>query len=389
MQTMRHRMGWESGLYPTTGRRAFVWSGARARSWLMQLHSIWCLWPKNTGALQAKSVRALWFRRCMLPSESRPQAGDTAPPTALLTFGDGIPLGPSEAGTLEKAGAGDEVRQQNQHAISDFSFFSRGAAAGRNRNRRGRFSMLAAKKPPDFFMFSVFFAWGGPCVMRHPAAGRASSLMLLLALSAASAASIEGLLLVRSSSSGVRTAAARLARRPLHTASGSCTSGGTRVRPAFACPAAAAAAAVAFNNRSRSTRGVLAAASSRPIARAATMSSTAAADTDTVTLDTLKFDNQVIRELPVDPIPDNYVRRVENACFSKVSPDPVVKPVIVAASNAALALLGLPAEEGERDDAAEYFSGECVYWGVSVSVCVALGQKSGTKAVVVDQKGLQ
>ena len=195
--------------------------------------------------------------------------------------------------------------------------------------------------------------------MRHPAAGRASSLMLLLALSAASAASIEGLLLVRSSSSGVRTA--RLASRPLHTASRSCTSGGTRVRPAFAYPAAAAAAAVAFNNRSRSTRGVLAAASSRPIARTATMSSTAAADTDTaVTLDTLKFDNQVIRELPVDPIPDNYVRRVENACFSKVSPDPVVKPVIVAASNAALALLGLPAEEGGRDDAAEYFSGECV-----------------------------
>lgn len=196
--------------------------------------------------------------------------------------------------------------------------------------------------------------------MIHPAAGRASSLMLLLALSAASAASAEGLLLVRSSYSGARAARLASASPRLHTASGSCTSSrGARLRPAFAYPAAAAAAAVAFNSRSRSSGGALAAASSRPVPRTA-MSSTAAspADTDTITLDTLKFDNRVIRELPVDPIPDNYVRRVENACFSKVSPDPVEKPVVVAASNAALALLGLGQAEGERDDAAEYFSGE-------------------------------
>lgn len=123
MQTMRHRTVWESGLYPTTGRRAFCVVGSASTQLVDAASLIWCLWPKNTGALQAKSVRALWFRRCMLPSESRPQAGDTAPPTAILTFGDGIPLGPSEAGTLEKADAGDEVRQQNQHAI----FIFRGA----------------------------------------------------------------------------------------------------------------------------------------------------------------------------------------------------------------------------------------------------------------------
>lgn len=165
------------------------------------------------------------------------------------------------------------------------------------------------------------------------------------------------------------------------------------MRPAFAYPAAAAAAAVVFNSRSRSTRGVLAAASSRPIART-TMSSTAvassAADTDTVTLDTLKFNNQVIRELPVDPIPDNYVRRVENACFSKVAPDPVVKPVMVAASNAALALLGLGPAEGERDDAAEYFSGECSVccWDVGVGVGVVWG-RGVVRWAVVDQEGLR
>lgn len=77
-----------------------------------------------------------------------------------------------------------------------------------------------------------------------------------------------------------------------------------------------------------------------------------------ITLDNLPFDNAAIRELPIDPIPDNHVRIVPNACFSKVAPDPVKDPVLVAASGAALDLLGLGIEEAERADAAEYFSGE-------------------------------
>lgn len=213
----------------------------------------------------------------------------------------------------------------------------------------------AAARLPDYVLCSVCVPGCCRCVMRQPAAGRASPLMLLLSLSAASAAAsatAEGLLLVRPSCSGVR--AARLASRGTTT-----TSRGTRSRAAFASPAAAAATAVAFN--SRSSRGVLLAAASspRPISRTPAMSSTAASPAaGTISLETLKFDNQAIRELPVDPIPDNYVRRVENACFSIVAPDPVEKPVLVAASNTALALLGLGASEGERDVAAEYFSGE-------------------------------
>lgn len=77
-----------------------------------------------------------------------------------------------------------------------------------------------------------------------------------------------------------------------------------------------------------------------------------------VTLDSLAFDNAAIRELPVDPEPDNFVRSVSNACFSIVAPDPVKNPVLVAASNSALGLLGLGKEEAERDDVGEYFSGE-------------------------------
>lgn len=36
------------------------------------------------------------------------------------------------------------------------------------------------------------------------------------------------------------------------------------------------------------------------------------------TLETLNFDNLVLRTLPIDPIKENYVREVKNACFSKV-----------------------------------------------------------------------
>lgn len=77
-----------------------------------------------------------------------------------------------------------------------------------------------------------------------------------------------------------------------------------------------------------------------------------------ITLDKLPFDNAAIRELPVDVEPRNYVRIVPDACFSSVAPDPVTNPVLVAASTSALGLLGLGPEEGGRDDAAEYFSGE-------------------------------
>lgn len=36
------------------------------------------------------------------------------------------------------------------------------------------------------------------------------------------------------------------------------------------------------------------------------------------TFETLKFDNLVLRTLPIDPITENYIREVPNACFSRV-----------------------------------------------------------------------
>lgn len=37
------------------------------------------------------------------------------------------------------------------------------------------------------------------------------------------------------------------------------------------------------------------------------------------TFETLNFDNQTLRTLPIDPITENYVRQVKNAMFSRVS----------------------------------------------------------------------
>ena len=39
---------------------------------------------------------------------------------------------------------------------------------------------------------------------------------------------------------------------------------------------------------------------------------------ENVTFETLKFDNMTLRSLPIDPIEENYVREVRNACFSRV-----------------------------------------------------------------------
>ena len=49
-------------------------------------------------------------------------------------------------------------------------------------------------------------------------------------------------------------------------------------------------------------------------------------------LELLQFDNKFIRELPGDPQPDNYRRQVENACYSKVRPEKVANPQLVAYS---------------------------------------------------------
>lgn len=55
----------------------------------------------------------------------------------------------------------------------------------------------------------------------------------------------------------------------------------------------------------------------------------------------IQFDNRNLRQLPVDPIIENYCRKVPNAIFSRVRPAPVANPQLIAYSTNALDLLGV------------------------------------------------
>ncbi|CAM9669484.1 unnamed protein product, partial [Choristocarpus tenellus] len=98
------------------------------------------------------------------------------------------------------------------------------------------------------------------------------------------------------------------------------------------------------------------------------------------TFENLKFNNVVIRELPVDPEEMNFVRTVPNSCFSRVEPDPVNNPVLVAASSSALGLLGLDPEEAEREDAAKYLSGNKLFPGAEPHAHCYCGHQFGSFA---------
>ncbi|OWZ10874.1 Selenoprotein O [Phytophthora megakarya] len=59
-------------------------------------------------------------------------------------------------------------------------------------------------------------------------------------------------------------------------------------------------------------------------------------------LPTSQFDNAVLRELPIDAEPKNFVRSaVSGACFSRVDPTPLVNPELVITSPNSLLLAGI------------------------------------------------
>lgn len=110
-------------------------------------------------------------------------------------------------------------------------------------------------------------------------------------------------------------------------------------------------------------------------------------------LEGLTFDNRSLRELPLDPVKENYRRKVSNAVFSRVSPTPVTNPEVVAVSQPALNLLDLagppaastapaPAEGKDAEAAAsksfaEYFSGNKVLPGAEPSAHCYCGHQFG------------
>ncbi|KAM9816193.1 selenoprotein O1 [Syngnathus typhle] len=95
-------------------------------------------------------------------------------------------------------------------------------------------------------------------------------------------------------------------------------------------------------------------------------------------LERLPFDNVALKKLPVDPSEEPGVRQVKGACFSRVMPQPLSKPRLVAVSHEALALLGLNGDEVMDDPLApEYLSGSKVMPGSEPAAHCYCGHQFG------------
>ena len=66
------------------------------------------------------------------------------------------------------------------------------------------------------------------------------------------------------------------------------------------------------------------------------------------------------KELPADPITENYVRQVEHACFSFVTPVQTANPEIIHVSPEMLENLGLTKEDSQSDEFKNVFTGNAI-----------------------------
>ncbi len=72
---------------------------------------------------------------------------------------------------------------------------------------------------------------------------------------------------------------------------------------------------------------------------------------------TLNFDNRFTRELPQDPIQDNYVRQVADCLWSKVTPTSVKNPELVAYSPEVADMLGLSTQDMQDSELIQTLGG--------------------------------
>jgi serine/tyrosine/threonine adenylyltransferase len=75
------------------------------------------------------------------------------------------------------------------------------------------------------------------------------------------------------------------------------------------------------------------------------------------TLDALSFDNRVTDNLPADLSTLNRSREVSDACFSRVNPESVSAPQLVAVSDEMLEALNLSKPVAQSDQFAQVFAG--------------------------------
>ena len=99
-----------------------------------------------------------------------------------------------------------------------------------------------------------------------------------------------------------------------------------------------------------------------------------------VTLEALNFDNLVLRSVPIDPVKENFVRQVPNACFSLVEPTAVKEPEVVVHSQCAMDLLDLNQDQVNRAEFPQYFSGNKVLPGSQTAAHCYCGHQFGSFA---------
>jgi len=81
--------------------------------------------------------------------------------------------------------------------------------------------------------------------------------------------------------------------------------------------------------------------------------------------DSLIFTNRWVRDLPEDPIPDNFIRRVDGAAYSRVSPTPVQAPRLVSVIPEMVKAIGLSKEAPSHPDFLRVFSGNATHSGMA------------------------
>lgn len=96
-----------------------------------------------------------------------------------------------------------------------------------------------------------------------------------------------------------------------------------------------------------------------------------------LTLEQLRFDNRLVRELPADPVSENFRRQVIGACYSRVNPTPVRQPQLVAYAQEVASLVGLHPEECRTENFAQVFAGNRLLPGMEPHACCYGGHQFG------------
>ncbi len=94
----------------------------------------------------------------------------------------------------------------------------------------------------------------------------------------------------------------------------------------------------------------------------------------------LRFDNRFVRELPADPEPDNHVRPVHGACYSRVMPTPVKAPHLLAWSREVAEILGLDEADVRSAEFARVFGGNGLLPGMEPYAACYGGHQFGNWA---------